>query len=190
MDSFASAQFGADAVYTATRLDPELPDGWPVRVLAGLEAWRSCTEGTPVVRADTVEVTGVTGSPAAQATITRTLSDKLGQGQTFKVNVRYDEALDPQAALPTPAGMRGDTQRGTREARRSPSPPARPKSIATPATRWKRWPKCCAAAPTSRWKSPGHTDSQGGEGGNLALSQARAEAVLLACKAAACWWAP
>ncbi len=36
--SFAQAQFGATAVYTATRLDPDLPDGWPVRVLAGLAA--------------------------------------------------------------------------------------------------------------------------------------------------------
>ena len=25
-------------VYTATRLDADLPDGWPVRVLAGLES--------------------------------------------------------------------------------------------------------------------------------------------------------
>ncbi len=84
VDSYAKAQFGAEAVYTATRLDPELPDGWPVRVLAGLEALSELTEGSLIVRADMVEVTGVTASPAAQATITRILSDKLGQGQTFK----------------------------------------------------------------------------------------------------------
>ena len=36
-----------------------------------------------------------------------------------------------------------------------------------------------AAAPTSRWKSRAIPMRQGGEGGNLALSQARAEAVLL-----------
>lgn len=36
-DSFAKSQFGADRVYIATRLDEDLPDGWPVRVLAGLK---------------------------------------------------------------------------------------------------------------------------------------------------------
>jgi OmpA-OmpF porin, OOP family len=35
VDSFARALFGVDAVYVATRPDPELPDGWPIRVLAG-----------------------------------------------------------------------------------------------------------------------------------------------------------
>jgi OOP family OmpA-OmpF porin len=34
--------------------------------------------------------------------ITQILSGKLGQGQTFTVKVRYDEALDPIASLPTP----------------------------------------------------------------------------------------
>ena len=70
------------------------------------------------MRADTVEVTGVTGSQAARARITQILSDKLGQGQTFQVDVSYDEELDPLAALPTPeecaADVNGGDLRGTK----------------------------------------------------------------------------
>ncbi|MDZ4136670.1 MAG: hypothetical protein U1D06_13930, partial [Paracoccaceae bacterium] len=102
VDSYAKAQFGASKVHTATRFDPDLPDGWPVRVLAGLESLAELTSGTLLVRADTVEVAGVTGSQNARARITQVLSGKLGQGRTFKVSVQYDERLDPLAALPTP----------------------------------------------------------------------------------------
>ena len=100
--SFARAQFGSGNVYLATLNDPTLPDGWPVRVLAGLEALGQLHHGSLLVRADTVEVRGVTGSQTGKARISQILSDKLGQGKTFKVDVTYDEALDPLAALPTP----------------------------------------------------------------------------------------
>jgi OOP family OmpA-OmpF porin len=35
--AFAAALFGASAVNNRTLIDPDLPDGWPTRVLAGLE---------------------------------------------------------------------------------------------------------------------------------------------------------
>ena len=38
VEGFAHARFGAENVYTATRPDPNLPNGWPVRVLAALDA--------------------------------------------------------------------------------------------------------------------------------------------------------
>ncbi|PZQ96681.1 MAG: hypothetical protein DI533_13905 [Cereibacter sphaeroides] len=176
--NFAKAQFGAASVYTATRLDPTLPDGWPVRVLAGLQAMSNLHEGKLLVREDTVEISGVTVSTDAQAAITRTLSDRLGQGKAFKVDVRYDESLDPQAALPTPnecvASLNAvltkqkiafapgsaeieDEARGTMDA------------LADALRR----------CPDIPMEIGGHTDSQGREETNLALSQARAEAVLL-----------
>ena len=60
------------------------------------------------VRADTVEVEGVTGSQIARSSISQVLSDKLGQGKSFKVAVRYDEAFDPFAALPSPEECAAD----------------------------------------------------------------------------------
>jgi OmpA-OmpF porin, OOP family len=178
VDSYARAQFGADSVYTATRLDEELPNGWPVRVLAGLEALAQIENGRLLVRADTVEVSGVTGSQQARARISQILSDKLGQGQTFKVAVTYDEKLDPMAALPTPEECMGFINAALAlgkitfaPASAEIDPAANPIMDALAAA--------LTQCPELALEIGAHSDSQGSEGGNKALSQARAEAVLL-----------
>lgn len=179
VDAFARAAFAGSEVLTATRMDPALPDGWPIRVLAGLEALAEVDEGTLLVRADRVEVSGVTGSLGARGRITQILSGKLGPGQTFKVNVRYDEALDPVASLPTPEECAADVNTVI----------ARTKIIFTPASAeiatsarpvLDELAGILVACPPMQLEIGGHTDAQGSEGGNQALSQARAEAVLLA----------
>jgi OOP family OmpA-OmpF porin len=178
VSSFAAAQFGAEDVYAATRLDPELPEGWPVRVLAGLQAMSELNEGQVIVRADTVEVTGVTASTGARAAITRILSGRLGQGQAFTVEVRYDEALDPQAALPTPlecvTALNGILQK-QKIAFAPGSAEIESEARDTMDALADQMRKC----PDIVMEIGGHTDSQGRDSSNLALSQARAEAVLL-----------
>lgn len=176
--SFAKAQFGAEAVYIATRLDPELPDGWPVRVLAGLAALSELTEGALTVRPDMVTVTGVTGSPSAQAAITRTLSDQLGQGQAFTVDVRYDEAQDPQAALPTPQEC-VETLNAILARKKITFAPGSAEIEADARDTMEALAEEMRRCPDIPMEIAGHTDSQGREETNLALSQARAEAVLL-----------
>ncbi|MGQ0565552.1 MAG: OmpA family protein [Gemmobacter sp.] len=179
VDSFARAHFGADRVYTATRLDDGLPDGWPVRVLAGIDALSSLQEGRLVVRADTVEVEGVTGSQEARERIAQVLSGQLGPGQDFKVDVRYDEALDPLAALPTPeqciAGLNGIVN-----ARKITFTPGSAEIDGAARGTLEALATLLKDCPGLTVEVAGHTDSQGSEGGNLALSQARAEAVLIA----------
>lgn len=179
VEAFAHAAFGADDVYTATRLDPELPDGWPVRVLAGLEALAELHDGSLLVRADRVEVKGMTGSQDARARVTQILSARLGQGATFQVDVRYVEELDPLAALPTPEECAANVAFVLTRQKITFTPGSA--ELALEAT-----PTLDALAlvledcPALPLEIAGHTDSQGSEGGNLALSQARAEAVLLA----------
>lgn len=178
VDSYARANFGAGRVYTATRLDPELPDGWPVRVFAGIEALAELHHGTLLVRADTVEVAGITGSQDARARIAQVLSDKLGQGKTFRVAVSYDEALDPLAALPTPQECIADINAALARQKITFAPGSA--EIAPTAN-----PTMDALAailircPNVTLEIGGHTDAQGSAEGNRALSQARAEAVLL-----------
>lgn len=179
VDAFARAAFAGAEVLTATRLDPTLPDGWPVRVLAGLEALAEVDSGSLLVRADTVEVTGVTGSLEARGKITQILSGKLGQGQTFRVNVRYDEALDPVASLPTPEECVADVNAVIARTKITFTPASA--EIATTARPvLDELAKILVACPPMQMEISGHTDAQGSEGGNQALSQARAEAVLLA----------
>ncbi len=179
VDAFARAAFEGAQVLTATRVDETLPEGWPVRVLAGLEALAEVEYGSLLVRADTVEVTGVTGSTETRRKITQILSGKLGQGQTFTVKVRYDEALDPIASLPTPEECAANVNAVIAKTKITFTPAsaelttaARPvlDALATILT----------ACPAMQMEIGGHTDSQGSEDGNKSLSQARAEAVLLA----------
>ncbi|MEY4871114.1 MAG: hypothetical protein RLZZ563_444 [Pseudomonadota bacterium] len=179
VDSFAKAQFGVGNVYTATRLDGELPDGWPVRVLAGLEALGQLETGALLVREDTVEVSGVTGSQNARGRISQILSAKLGQGQTFKVSVSYNKELDPLAALPTPEECLADITLLLSQQKIT-FPPGSAEIDAPTGQLMTRLADAmneCTALPL---EIAGHTDSQGSEEGNRALSQARAEAVLLA----------
>ncbi len=179
VDSFARARFGSEAVYTAARLDGALPAGWPVRVLSALEALAELDRGDVKVLPDLLEVRGVTGNPQASAEISRILSEKLGQGQDFRIIVSYDKALDPNAGLPTPRECIASIE--TLLARQKISfapgkaeidPAANPtlNGIAKVLTR-------CGALPM---EVGGHTDSQGRDEMNLALSQSRAEAVVQA----------
>lgn len=178
-DSFAKSQFGADRVYTATRLDEDLPDGWPVRVLAGLESLALLHHGTLLVRADTVEVAGVTGKPDGRARMSQILSDKLGQGKTFRIDVTYDESFDPLAALPTPQECAADLN-AVMQRDKITFAPGSAEIDARAAKIIDALAEVLGNCPALEMEIAGHTDSQGSEGGNRALSQARAEAVLTA----------
>lgn len=176
--NFAKANFGADAVYNATRLDPELPDGWPVRVLAGLTAMASLSEGSIVVRADSVSITGITASPGAQAQITQTLSGMLGQGEAFKVDVTYNKALDPTADLPTPQEC-VTSLNAVLAKQKIVFAPGSAEIESSARDTMSELAEVMRTCPDIPMEIAGHTDAQGREESNLALSQARAEAVLL-----------
>jgi OOP family OmpA-OmpF porin len=177
--SFARARFGADKVRVATVLDAAAPDGWPQRVLAGLESLSQLDHGTLLVRPDTVEVAGVSGSAQASAKISQTLSEWLGQGKTFKVNVSYDKLLDPLAALPTPQDCIDAVHQvmAGKKIAFAPGSAELDAGSAKVLDAIAKGLKNCNATPI---EIGGHTDAQGSSGGNLALSQARAEAVMVA----------
>ncbi len=179
VDSFAKAAFGSAKVYQATRLDADLPDGWPIRVLAGLQALAELEHGSLLVRADTVEVAGVTGSQGSRARIAQILSDKLGQGQSYKVDVTYDEALDPVASLPTPDECLADVN-DVLARQKVIFPPGSAEIDGNANKVMEALAKVLERCGGFRMEIGGHTDAQGSEEGNRALSQTRAEAVLLA----------
>ncbi len=178
-ESVAKARFGSDAVYNATRVDSDLPQGWPVRVLAGLDALAQLDDGRLVVRADTVEVSGNTGSRDASARIAQILSARLGPGQTYVVDARYQEALDPDRALPTPAECAGDLN-AVLAARKITFAPGSAEIDSAARVVIDALADVLQGCPPLEMEIAGHTDSQGSEGGNQSLSQARAEAVLIA----------
>jgi OOP family OmpA-OmpF porin len=179
VESLASARFGGSELFPAIRLDPGLPEGWSLRVMAGIEALAELDHGRLLVRGDLVEVAGVTGSHAARGRISQILSERLGIGQTFRIDVTYDEALDPIASIPTPreCAERVDTVLAANKIR---FPPGSSEIDGTASRIIGLLAQALDKCGPVRMEIGGHTDAQGSDGGNLALSQARAEAVLLA----------
>lgn len=177
--SFAKARFGADKVYVATLPDPSLPTGWTERVMAGLQALSVLESGTVQVLQNTVEVTGVSGQKTASDKVSQILSNRLGQGRPFTVNVRYDKALDPMEGLPTPKECLERVQAAQAQHKISFDPGSAAldaASVIAMGALAKALKNCNAI----KIEIGGHTDAQGSTPGNLALSQARAEAVLMA----------
>ncbi len=179
VDSFARAEFGSANTYLATRMDPALPEGWPVRVLAGLQALAELDNGTLLVRADTVELKGITGSQSAKIRISQILSEKLGQGQTFKVAVVYNKELDPLSGVPTPQECAQNVA-AVLAKQKIAFTPGSAEIDANAAAVMTALVDVLKHCPGVKMEVGGYTDAQGSEEGNRALSQARAETVVLA----------
>ena len=131
------------------------------------------------MRADTVEVSGVTGSQDARSKISQILSGKLGQGQTFKVNVSYDKDLDPLASQAKPEDCLADVQQLLRY-KKIEFNPGSADIGASAVGLVGSIADVLSQCPAMALEIAGYTDSQGSEEGNRALSQARAEAVRVA----------
>ncbi len=179
VNAFAQSLFGTDQVYSATVLDNALPDGWPVRVLAGLEALGQLANGTLVVQPDFVQIRGTTGNQDANAEVSRILSSKLGEGKDFRLQVDYVEALDPSKALPSPEECVTRVNDILAEQKITFEPGSA--SLSSSARELMDLIadniQDCQEA---RLEIAGYTDSQGREEMNQRLSQSRAEAVLSA----------
>ena len=175
--SLAQARFGSADVHSSARLDEDLPGSWPLRVLTGLEALAQLSNGAVVVTPDAIRVNGNTGRESASDDITRLLSDKLGEGQDFSVDVTYQEKLDPDAGRPEPEECVAELTR-IQEARKinfEPGSATIDEASQGIITDIAEVLKACGPI---RLEIAGHTDSQGREVMNQQLSQGRAQAVL------------
>lgn len=181
--TYARARFGSEAVTTATRVaGGDMPPGWSVRVLAGLDALARLGEGSVVVTPDALVVRGRTGDEAAGDEIAAAAIATLGAGTALDIEVAYDQALDPIAALPTPEECLRRIEIVTAEVKITFDPGSATLSgegepvVETIA-------EILRACPDLRLAITGYTDSQGRDEMNEALSQDRAEAVLAALRA-------
>ncbi|MBB04708.1 MAG: hypothetical protein CML03_04190 [Pseudooceanicola sp.] len=176
-DSYAKSRFGSEKVYVAARLDDTLPEAWSLRVLAGLQAMSELAHGLVTVTPDSVSVSGDTGNKDASATIARILSERLGEGQDFTIEVAYQEKLDPNADRPAPEKCINDVKAIQVKNKINFEPGS---ATVTSDSR----PVIDTLAELLRFCGPlrieigGHTDSQGREEMNLDLSQKRADTVL------------
>ena len=180
-ENYAMAKFGRANVTMGTRVVSDLPAGWAVRVLAGIEALSKMSNGSVVVEPDQMIIKGNTGLETAQADITRLLIDKLGQTSSFEINVAYVKQLDPLASLPTPEECIAqiDAITNARKILFDPSSATITADTLPIVDDIADVLKKCADL---RIQIAGFTDSQGREEMNQQLSQERAGAVLVALR--------
>ncbi|WP_422048706.1 OmpA family protein [Shimia sp.] len=178
-ESYARARFSSDTVHMATRLDETLPRTWPFRVMAGLDALSLLHNGVLQITPEAVSVSGNTGSTEANARIAQLLADKLSQTDHFAINVTYVEALDPLAGIPTAEECMANIQALQNETKIA-FEPGKGTLDASADAIIDELAKQLEACPDLRIEIQGHTDSQGRESMNQALSQTRAQAVLTA----------
>lgn len=179
VESFARSRFGVAAVHSAMRIAPDLPEGWSLRVLGALEALGELDSGTATVRPDRIAISGVSGSQTASDEVARILAEKLGNTAKLDLDVRYDEALDPEAGRPTAEQCVADINAILAESKINFEPGSAQITADGAATldRIAERMRDCADYPI---EVGGHTDSQGREEMNLALSQQRAQAIIVA----------
>lgn len=177
VQAFAAATFGASRTDIATREVADLPQGWSIRVMAGLTALSELEDGVLTVEPDNLRLSGRTGDAEMVSQLTRQISEDLGPGVNFQMDVRYDETLDPVASQPTPE----QCEVRIREIQDETKITFDPGSTAVNPAAGEVLDQIAEVLPDClhvRMEIGGHTDAQGGEGMNLNLSQARADAVL------------
>lgn len=177
VENFARAKFSDTEIAMGTRVVDGLPMGWPVRILAGVEALSHLSNGSVVVEPDKITVRGNTGEQDAGGEITRLLIEKLGEAQEFDVDVTYVEELDPIAALPTEEECIAQITAVT-DVRKITFEPGSANIAGEGASIIDDIAEILQKCPTTRIEIAGYTDSQGSEAGNQRLSQQRANAVL------------
>lgn len=176
-DSYARAAFGSDNVYTATRIDADLPTSWPVRVLTGLEALSELSNGAVTVTPNTLGISGNTSNAEARMKIASLLATKLGEAEDFDIRIAYLEKPEPVDVKPTADACEADIA-GIIATSKITFEPGSATIDATALGTMDDIADVLRACGDLQLEIQGHTDSQGREEMNLSLSQARAQSVL------------
>ncbi|KIC24636.1 MULTISPECIES: OmpA family protein [unclassified Leisingera] len=176
-DSYAKARFGSANVHTATRVVADLPADWPVRVLAGLEALSYLQRGSVTVTPENLELRGMSYRKDALAEISRFLSAKLGEAETYGLDITYEEPPAP-ADQPIPPELCEAQLAGAQAESKIAFEPGSATIAAESAATMDRIAEVLGNCGPVRLEIQGHTDSQGREVMNQNLSQARAQSVL------------
>ncbi|MFC4667833.1 OmpA family protein [Seohaeicola nanhaiensis] len=178
-DAYAKARFGSQSVYTAARVAENLPADWPVRVLSALEALSHLTHGAVVVSPDSLDVRGTANREEASAEIAALLSEKLGEGETFTLDIAYqappaveeDSAPTPEMCETALADIQATSGKISFE-------PGSATIAADSLDTMEAIAELLGNCGDLKLEIQGHTDSQGRDEMNQKLSQERAQSVL------------
>jgi OmpA-OmpF porin, OOP family len=175
---FAEAIFGHARVSDTIVLDPQLPEGWPGRVLTGIEALALLEEGTLAVTGDTLSVSGRSLQEEAGREIEAFFSGRAAGP------VIIDVAFDAEAALAAAIAERPPEEGCAEEVKAIlagemilfESGSDRIDSASGDVL--DAIAVALEACPAARFEVAGHTDSSGSASFNQRLSERRAAAVV------------
>ena len=179
VDSFAKSLFGVDNVFVQTRIDPNLPEGWPIRVLGGLQALSELNRGVLTVQPTRINIRGTSAREDAEGDISAILSTRVGTKENYELEIEFDKSLAERDLPPAPelclakvneqlVGRKIVFQPG--EVVIDPISNGLIDDIA----------EALRGCQETEFEIQGYTDSSGREEVNYQLSQSRAEAVLSA----------
>ncbi|MDB6176700.1 OmpA family protein [Paracoccus sp. Z330] len=177
VDSFSRSRF--TAVNSTLSSQGDVPEGWTLRVIAGLEALDALNSGTVEVTPDLVTLTGTSGDPHAPEQTAARLGARLGAGARYDLSIRYDRRLD--LALDLPDGeecvqrlniIMSESEIGFE--------PSKSTIAGDPEATLARMSDAMVDCNEFQIEAGGHTDSQGSQGFNADLSRARAQTLVAA----------
>jgi len=177
VEAYAKSLFVGKTVYVQTRLDSNLPDGWPMRVLGGLEALGQLNYGVVIVEPDEIKISGVSGSKETAGKISRILSVRVGSKGIYKISAKYNEKFAPKPKIKSARLCESEinTIISNTKIRFEPGKVVLNDDNFTVI---KLIADVLRTCPEAKFEIQGHTDSSGSEELNQNLSQSRAEAVL------------
>lgn len=176
-DSFARASFGSENVHMAARVVDDLPESWSGRVLAGLEAMSFIDSGALTVTTDNLRLTGRAVLEDAGDQIARLMTEKLGPAAEYDIDITYIVAPPPENRTPTPEECEAELGAIVSVAKINFEPGSATIDADAVGT-MDDIAEILSGCGDLKLEVQGHTDSQGREQMNLALSQSRAESVL------------
>ncbi len=177
METFARAKFGTQGISESVEINPDLPSGWTVRVLAGLEVLGELNSGLVTVTPSSIDVRGRSGNQNIGALVSQSLIKRLGSETDFDLDLTYDAILDPVANRLKPADCVQEITK-VAETKKITFEPGSTNLDGSSRAVVDQIAAIMARCPDAEIEISGHTDSQGREEMNLSLSQDRANAVL------------
>lgn len=177
--SMARSEFGLSAVDMQANITPDTPEGWSVRTLLAIDVLSYLEHGSVRVRPSQIDIRGVTGDAGASDRISQILTDRLGAGARFNLNINYDERFDPVAMQPTPARCEAWIKEILTDDQLT-FDPGSATLVADAVRVMDQIAEILRDCGRLEMEIAGHTDSQGRLETNMRLSQQRAEAVMAA----------
>ncbi len=183
--SFAQAQFGFNTVLDETKLREGLPTGWSVHVLAGLQALALLRHGQLEISETAISLIGTTGTSRVEPEIRAMLGARLPASMSIDTEIWVEEELAalvaPRATqTAVPFDLCAEQIDILLDGAQILFPPSQTDISEESFPIIDEIAQVLRQCPGARFEIGGHTDSQGRESSNMALSQARADSVLSA----------